>query len=228
MNRFPVWRFIGLIGLLALALPGRSSAQATAPSWWVSRSVVDPLKSPDDYAVLNIGQLKTMARKAKDELNIILPTPAGGTTGAGPGIETLINGWLTSTTGADDYAVANLGQLKTVAKPFWDRLIAEHRAAAYPWTGVSADDFAMANLGQLKTVFNFDGDMDNDGITDLWELRLPSITSLSTLGGTTGGLPSDYDLDGVSDALEFPANTDPTKAAPALTLILPIGATLTP
>lgn len=182
--------------LLALVCPSLVHAQATPPAWWTSRGVVNPLKSPDDYAILNLGQLKTMALRARDELNVVLPTAPGGATGAGTSIEALIGGWQASITGADDYAVANLGQLKTVAKPFWDRLIAEHRAVAYPWTGLGTDDYAMANLGQLKTVFNFDGDMDNDGMDDGWEIKW-----FTDLSANSADNPDGDDLDNLGESL---------------------------
>lgn len=137
-----------------------------------------------------------MAAKARDELNLILPVPVGGSTGAGPAIESLITGWQTSTVGADDYAMANLGQLKTVAHLFWDRLIAEGRASAYPWSGVSPFDYGIANLGQLKTVFNFDADMDNDGMDDRWE-----INWFTDLSANPTDNPDGDDLDNLAESL---------------------------
>lgn len=88
------------------------------PAWWSSRGVVDSQQSAEDYAKLNVGQLKHMATKARDELNAFLPN------GAGAAIDTLVLGWA-NTANADDYAVCNLGQLKAVAKLYWDRLIVE-------------------------------------------------------------------------------------------------------
>jgi hypothetical protein len=91
--------------------------------------------------------LKNFALAAGLELEAKLPH------GAADGVKSLIAGFSTG----DDYAAINLGQLKAVAKPFYDRLIAEGIAKGYPWTdGGQADDSAAANLGQLKTVFSFE------------------------------------------------------------------------
>lgn len=59
---------------------------------------------------------------------------------------------------ADDYAAANLGQLKNVAKPFYDRMQLFGFPSVPPWQTSSspADDFAIANLGQAKNVFRLD------------------------------------------------------------------------
>lgn len=86
-----------------------------------------------------------------------------------------------------DFSAINQGQLKAVAKPFYDRL-AELFAAfggyAKPWTDATADDtsFAVASIGQLKNVFACNRDSDSDGMTDLFEL---------TWGNRSGRNPED-------------------------------------
>jgi hypothetical protein len=63
---------------------------------------------------------------------------------------------ITNFTSSNNYFGVNLGQLKYVATPFYDRLITEGCASQYPWTGATqTNDYAMANIGQLKNVFSF-------------------------------------------------------------------------
>ena len=69
------------------------------------------------------------------------------------------------------------GQLKEVARHFFDRLQAElyyPTGQSYPWDAPVAQpvaDYAVANLGQIKSLFQFDlaTDSDKDGLPDWWE-----------------------------------------------------------
>lgn len=193
----PGWRH--LRSLLVASLIAFSAPANAAPAWWTARGVVDSQFDADDYAVLNVGQLKHMAAKARDELNAVLPG------GAGSAIDTLVNGWATATN-ADDYAVCNVGQLKAVAKLYWDQLTAVSGATAHPWTALTSDDddYAVANLGQLKTVFNFDSDMDDDGLPDWREVQYAG--SLAVL---TGDGVHDQDGDNISDLTEYQIGWNP-------------------
>jgi hypothetical protein len=94
--------------------------------------------------------MKHVAQQAYLELEAKL---AGG---AGSAVSNLVTGFSVMTT--NNYAPVNLGQLKYVAKPFYDRLIFSGYTNSYPWTPTLADDknYALANLGQLKYVFSFD------------------------------------------------------------------------
>lgn len=189
--------FTGSLALQAAPIP--SDKPAAYPSWWFQREVVKRINpndttpswlsgsylAADDFAAVNVGQLKQIATAAYDELNAHLPGGAGAT------LDTLVKSWFQVdgsnnflfdaqgkrqpkvTPQTNDFTAANLGQLKAVAKPFYDRLIAVQFASAYPWTNTSADDYASANLGQLKRVFSFDPllvDTDQNGLPDWWEL----------------------------------------------------------
>jgi len=209
-----------LLNLLAIGTsPVPSDKPASYPSWWFQRDVVPRVDSnnatplwanqdyhaPDDFAAANLGQLKQIATAAYDEFNVNLPGQAG------PALDTLIKGWfLTDTNGnfipdangqrqplitpqTNDFAVLNLGQLKTVAQPFYDRLIAVSYIAGYPWAGSGSpsDDFAAANLGQLKYLFSFDLTYSSlgDGVPDWWKLAAGLKTNdpnaISALTGNT-------------------------------------------
>jgi alpha-tubulin suppressor-like RCC1 family protein len=136
--------------LLCILLP--LIAFATAPTWWTQRGVIVANASPDDFAPANQGQLKNIAKAAVAEMDAKLPG------GAGVDLHNLIDSWAAPTAQTNDYASLNLGQLKSTAKLFYDRLIAAGLSTGYPWTGSSdaADDFAVANIGQLKNLFGFD------------------------------------------------------------------------
>lgn len=115
----------------------------------------------------------------------------------------------------NDFAALNLGQLKAVAKPFYDRLLelnANESEWLHPWNvdGGKANDFAPANLGQLKRVFSFDvkKDDDGDGLGNLEEMNWQAIH-----GGSRNYDPNnpDMDEDGVLDGAEVAAGTDPLE-----------------
>lgn len=136
-------KYFGLLLLLWLAVP--FLLLVPPPAWWAERGATNA-NPPDDYAAANLGQLKQMAVKARDELNARLPG------GAGQPIEDLIAGWNQPSPARDDHAAATLGQLKYVGKLFWDRLLATGYTDRYPWTDSTnpPDDTAIANLGQVK------------------------------------------------------------------------------
>jgi YD repeat-containing protein len=147
------------------------------PTWWTASgtSILTPGGSAANYAPANLGQLKYVAKRAKAYLDTKLPANAQKTA-----VETLLasfgpdNG-TAYTPGelAANYAPANIGQLKAVAKPFYDWLISagyDSRAqliargmpntwtSNYPWSSSTppAENYVPANLGQLKMVFSFD------------------------------------------------------------------------
>lgn len=131
--------------LLPLLLHG------SAPSWWMQRGVLTENTGPDDYAPANQGQLKNIARAAVDEMDAKL------TGGAEDELHALVAGWSMPGAMTNDFAPLALGQLKQVATPFYDRLIAAGITDDYPWNRSvnPPDDFAVANLGQIKQLFSF-------------------------------------------------------------------------
>lgn len=127
-------------------------SHSQAPEWWVSRQARTLNASPDDYALINQGQLKQLAYAAHQEMEEKL---VGG---AGPQISALVQSWLApGGAGRDDYAVANIGQLKALASVFHARLQEAGVAVPYTWTADTGDDadFAPANIGQAKALFAF-------------------------------------------------------------------------
>ena len=165
---------------------------AAPPVWWQQRGVFVPSSSADDYAVVNQGQLKHLATAAYDEFNAQLPGGAGST------LEGLIRSWYQTDAGGnfllnaqgqrrplvtaqtDDFSAVNLGQLKAVAKPFYDRLFSAGYPVGYPWAGQAPDDYALANLGQIKHLFSFNAQLYVGG---------PTGGTGTNPGGTTGTGP---------------------------------------
>ena len=180
-----------------------------APSWWISRGVVDPNLPSNDYAAANIGQAKNFAYGAYLEMEDKLASVGG----AGQAIADLIASWQTPGPTTNDYAVVNVGQIKNLSGLFYQRLIELDVQIVSPWTSATSDDedFALANIGQLKNAFNFDigalfsEDSDLDGLTLLLELE-----------NNTDPENADTDADGLNDGDEIniyltnPLNQDNT------------------
>jgi len=197
----------------------QSTGSATVVLRWASvsqslevvpRTVLSPnnaaLGVRNDYAAVNLGQVKNIAAKAVDEMNAKLPG------GAGTELNEMVAAWRLSTAPAgvvrNDYAAVNQGQLKALAKKFYERLAAANyqgpptRAAGepYPWTANTADDrnFAAVNIGQVKYLFSFvpslandQADTDGDGLANKWERDhgkdpLVADARFSDLGDPTG------------------------------------------
>jgi hypothetical protein len=198
-------------------------AYAAAPAWWSQRGVLVPNATADDYAPVNQGQLKNIARTGVAEMDARLPG------GAGDALHNLVAAWASPTAQTNDFAPANLGQLKNVAKPFYDRLMVVGLISAYPWSGSSSppDDFVVANIGQVKNAFSIDlvillFDSDGNGLPDAWEQHY---------FGHLGVDPNaDPDGDGLTNLQEFQNNTAPDDyyngALPQLVLVAGDGQTV--
>jgi hypothetical protein len=176
---------VALFGISSLALaqsPVPSNAPTGFPAWWFEWNVISPTNhtntSPtwpgdypasDDYSAINQGTLKNLALGAITELQAQLPA-AVLTNSNAVALQNLIAGWTTNpATNADNYAAVNQGQLKYIAKQFYDLLGSGSYTAGlglqptnwtgtYPWpaSATNADPYALANIGQAKYVFSFD------------------------------------------------------------------------
>jgi hypothetical protein len=225
-----------IIGVLNIQL-----AFAAPPMWWTNRQVrsLDESSNPvpaADFAPANLGQLKNIARKAYDELKESLQ-PDVWSTPEGQAIVTLIAGWyedpnLQIPKPDKDFAMINQGQLKYVARRFYDllgnqgidvsSLVGEGMGDWwYPWTETTSDDadHAVATLGQLKHVFSFGLDADQDGLSDWWEIRLVDARSDDAITSVDQILPNDdFDGDGLTNLQEYKARTDATLYSQDVTL----------
>jgi hypothetical protein len=200
MGVFPPSRqlaFGGLVIGLLLCTGLRAKAQSipTYPAWWSSRGVLSGTTS-NDFAVANQGQAKNIAVAAVNELNADLAQFGG----AGNALNTLAIALTATSAQTSDYTAVNLGQLKALTKPIYDRLILVGyglqpltSGTAYPWvnSGNPPDDYALANLGQLKYLFSFDvtHSSSSDGIPDWWAHKyFPGQTISPTADPSGDGL----------------------------------------
>jgi len=130
---------------------------AIYPSWWAKYGVQNE-NSPNDYAAANQGQVKNIAVAAVTDLD----TDFAQFGGAGVTLDLLATTLSGTTPQTNDYAAVTLGQLKALAQPFYDQLLAAGYSGpplttgTYPWIGLVANDYAMANIGQVKNLFSFD------------------------------------------------------------------------
>jgi hypothetical protein len=178
--------------LLCSLLLAANVIAADAPAWWQTRGVLQANATPNDYAALNVGQLKQLAFSAWQELETL---PGGA--GFQP----------TFTNAANNYAAVNVGQLKAVALPFYDRLIALGIVTYFPCVNnPSANNFAIANIGQAKNIFSFSlnpvTDTDGDGMADDWE-------AFHGFNPFLNDSWKDCDNDGLNSREEFIKKTDP-------------------
>jgi hypothetical protein len=175
---------------------------AAGPDWWTQRGVLVTEAASEDYALVNQGQLKQMALGAFEEIQAKVPGGAGASL-----IEAAAAwSWVDSQnirrpriqSSTEDYAPANAGQVRWLAKPFYDRLIEVGRASGYPWPtpGEETEDYALANIGQVKNLFAFDlgpgtpsglSAASTDGGAELRWSPVPGATAYKVLRSTRPG-----------------------------------------
>ena len=202
-----------------------------APSWWADRAVKNTSEA-QNLAVANLGQLKHIANQAHAELESLVPS---GTAAPFSVPATPDAAWYETQRKA-----LNLGQLKAVAKPFYDRLNAistdwvkgqlETNGLAlntsyfqatngyyYPWNPSTPveENYKVATVGQLKLVFalRFNQSTQNDGLPDLVKYQIINANpndGISTLADVTPA--GDFDGDGVNNLAEYQNQTSATLA----------------
>ncbi|MEM1058373.1 MAG: LamG domain-containing protein [Verrucomicrobiota bacterium] len=231
-----------------------SGQPANYPDWWFEQDVIAPKEGetspyhwPEDYpsvidhAAVNQGQLKWMARGARAHLEAVFSAAAGGhpaevatitNSSQWNSLTNLIQGWDAGGAGETDYTVANQGQVKEVARHFYEVFelpeVAYHSDAVsgwdasetYPWSTENPQglDYAAANQGQVKNLFAFDLsnwtpttggidplDTDGDGLPDSWEQAIVDADANDAITSITQVLASD---DGSSPSLYWDFDGD--------------------
>ncbi len=90
------------------------------PAWWSDTTngtaIINSSATPNNYGVLNLGQLKYTASQAGNYLNQYFSAVGG----AGSNVTALVANFTANT--STNFAPATIGQLEYVAKPFYDRL----------------------------------------------------------------------------------------------------------
>jgi hypothetical protein len=172
-----------------------------APSWWSSRQVVNSNLSGDDFAIINQGQLKALAKKAYDELE----SKYANYGGAGSELDLLIQSWTTSLE-SDDFAAVTIGQVKKLSGKYYERLLSVGAISELPaWLNSvnGDDDYSAANIGQVKHAFSFE---------------IPMVMPMTPTGspngeGSSGNIqPTTSDNDGILDEDETRFGLNPNAS----------------
>lgn len=208
--------------LSVLLLLQTTPAPAADPAWWATRGVTTTAPQ-SNLSPATLGQAKHMVSRALAELQ---PPrlPSSEYTALQAEVAAIVNLALPVTAGdfEKQRAVLLVGEVKALAKPFYDRLrsldpawlnLKMHQAkirvlepgssaftySPYPWSVFTGDDTnkAVATVGQLKAVFSLP--------FEIWVAAGPDYIPLPA------GLV-DTDGDGISDLTEGAMGTSPVLA----------------
>jgi RHS repeat-associated protein len=148
-----------------------SSAPSNAPlGWWMSQGSIFDGTPTDNWAVVNVGQLKNVATQAKAYLTARYNLQESDWTAAYGGVDPIAV--FVPGHDPDNFAPATAGQLKFIASGFYNILYKEGydvrpRLQAlnantisgsgpyYPWSDDKLENWSPVNIGQLKIVFSF-------------------------------------------------------------------------
>ncbi|MCX6854812.1 MAG: hypothetical protein NTV80_07890, partial [Verrucomicrobia bacterium] len=133
---------------------------AGIPAWWRTPGTDNsppPVSSTeqgiDNYAALNVGQLKYFVKKAVLEMQGALAGRPGNELQLA--LQTKVNSWSVNDPGNDE--MVNVGQLKDLMKQVYDRINAAWGTTGYPWPIGKQDSYWQAvNVGQLKSLLALD------------------------------------------------------------------------
>lgn len=223
--------------LSSACLLGVSTTLVGDPAWWAERGVMNG-EAQNNFGPVNIGQAKWMVTQAHAEMEAKVPGGAGfDLTDLFPAPpQNPDQAWYDA-----QKKPLNIGQLKALSTPFFDRLHALDSAwltnqmqingikspygqdfpwyadQKYPWDADTpvAENFKPANIGQLKAMFSFDFpslDTDSDGLLDSWEMALINANPNDPYETLADVTPSaDPDGDSVTNAQEYENGTDPLE-----------------
>lgn len=224
--RLQITSAFALAGMAMSSFAPLMSVEPQHPSWWSNRNVTNG-NPPKNKAVATVAQVKHISTQAKAELDSLLPGGAGLTLPFPDKPQNADAAWYQKQKNA-----LTLGELKACAYSVYQTLNAidpgwvqsqlqlnglntlgvnYHRDSNgyyYPWNPQTAvsENRKVAILAQLKVTFclRFNENLDGDTLTDLVELAM--------YGSTAGdGTTSDYDGDGLTDALEITHGTSLTE-----------------
>tara|TARA_R100000027_G_scaffold17378_2_gene12565 strand:- start:6301 stop:7083 length:783 start_codon:yes stop_codon:yes gene_type:complete len=206
MKKLPILALT--FSLLSSWIVGRAQ-----PPWWSDQGLLNPLAESSDLSPAVRGQLVTVAAAAAYRMDEVLQADGG----AGADVWQVVlpfydpfSGKVRHTTDQDLLVIQNIGQLKWMAAPFYDRLVAvgldtssmltgqlgTSWSNSYPWTASTEDDSSLAILaiGQLKFVFALPEleDADGDGLADFREASLG--LNVSNMDSDGDGIPDGWEL----------------------------------
>lgn len=223
----------------AIFLAPITTAPAADPAWWAARGVTTAAPA-SNLSPATIGQAKHMVSMALAELQPRIPAPTFQALQADVAAITSLALPITPEDFSNQKAVLLSGQLKALARPFYDRLryldtlwvnqqmtLANVRLlepsssppsySPYPWSATSSDDsnYSPAAIGQLKAAFSLHfedwGSAEPILPTGPYDTDSDGLSDVTEAAMGTSPTLSDTDADGIPDAADaFPL--DPTRS----------------